>query len=929
MQDETIEYPGSRWLKFDFHTHTPASDDYGRGDETEKSITPEEWIQAAMTAGLDCVVVADHNTGDWIDRLKQKNQEIRDWEEKPDWYRDLTLFPGVEMTVSGSSSRIHLLGVFDPSKDSRKITAVLGACGITDGFGDPEGTSTARGFVDTVGEIINAGGIAIPAHIDGAKGLLENKTSLTRETENSLKSIAGAEFCDAHKFDQADAGLRKVVNNLAKLAGSDAHTLEEIARFSTWIKMSRPSIEGLELALMDHEFCVKNQIDDPNGVPDIFLSKLEISSMAHCGRVEPMSLSLHPHFNAVIGGRGTGKSTLLESIRLAARRENELEPFEKLRDELRRFSQGNTGPRKNRGVMLEDTQILLGIHRRGKDFQLRWRNDGTGDVLEEQDQGVWQAVETGNLNERFPLSIYSQKQINELASNPRGLLEIVDRAPQVDRSEWDGRWEDQKSGFLQIREQQRTMKRQLSEEPQIRAKLKDVESDLKQYEDKGHGDILKLYQKRSQQKSSLPSDQIFDTLSAGLKDLAETAGLSDFQDHLFDEGDGTADELRAIHDQTAHGLETIRTSLQALATSVDALKQDKNKQTEKSQWYQSLQSSIEAYTNLVKEYEEKESKLSISLYGDWVQERNRLQGQLKQLDGMRRETDRLKSLLGDSFKALQDLRKELIEKRRAFIDQVIGSSAYVRMEMVQFGDVSGVEEEYRELLNIEGTAFRSSICDLASDQGILRDFCVWEEQEKEESEIADLVYSIKKETFDIANGKTTGNHGAFDNRLKNLMEKQPAAFDRLWTFWPEDHLRVKYSKDPASGRFADLEKGSAGQKAAAILAFLLSHGDEPLVIDQPEDDLDNALIYDLIVAQIHENKSRRQLVIVTHNPNIVVNGDAELVHVLKFKNGQVQLDAQDGIVEAGIRGAICTIMEGGRQAFDKRYKRITMGDSHV
>jgi ABC-type lipoprotein export system ATPase subunit len=137
-------------------------------------------------------------------------------------------------------------------------------------------------------------------------------------------------------------------------------------------------------------------------------------------------------------------------------------------------------------------------------------------------------------------------------------------------------------------------------------------------------------------------------------------------------------------------------------------------------------------------------------------------------------------------------------------------------------------------------------------------------------------------------------------------------------------LRVKYSKHPSSGKFDDLEKGSAGQKAAAILAFLLSHGSEPLIIDQPEDDLDNALIYDLIVSQIHENKGRRQLIIVTHNPNIVVNGDSELVHILKFEKGQVQIDHQGGLEEANIREAICTIMEGGRKAFDKRYKRITL-----
>ena len=116
-----ISYPGSKWQKFDFHTHSPASDHYGHGDESLKKIHPEEWLRKTMESGLDCVVVADHNAGGWIDKLKTKNKEIRDQDVKPGWYRDLTIFPGV-----------------------------LGSCGITTGFGDDTKTSTSTGFVATV-----------------------------------------------------------------------------------------------------------------------------------------------------------------------------------------------------------------------------------------------------------------------------------------------------------------------------------------------------------------------------------------------------------------------------------------------------------------------------------------------------------------------------------------------------------------------------------------------------------------------------------------------------------------------------------------------------------------------------------------------------------------------------------------------------------
>ena len=114
-------FPGSKWWKFDFHTHTPASDDYGRRDTSVKNITPEDWLRKAMESGLDCVAVTDHNSGGWIDTLKEANRSLQKAAAKPKWYRKLVLFPGVEITVADSSSRVHLLALFDPDCDSPTV----------------------------------------------------------------------------------------------------------------------------------------------------------------------------------------------------------------------------------------------------------------------------------------------------------------------------------------------------------------------------------------------------------------------------------------------------------------------------------------------------------------------------------------------------------------------------------------------------------------------------------------------------------------------------------------------------------------------------------------------------------------------------------------------------------------------------------------
>ena len=503
-------YPGSRWWKFDFHVHSPKSNDYGRGDELiRRSTTAQVWLQSCMKAGLDCVAITDHNSGEWIGELQGALNMLEASDSKPDWYKPVTIFPGVEITVSLGTGRIHLLALFDPdTSDGNTITAVLGKCGITNGFGDERNTSTTKSFEETVEAVVSAGGIAIPAHIDGPKGLLEGITSLNHELERCLNKVYAAEFCDPHVLDDYENGLQNAVARLAILAGSDAHKPDEIGSHATWIKMSRPSIEGLRLALFDHEFCLNNSDKDPNKVPDIFVRSLDITSMRHCGRIpgQPFQMSFHPHFNALIGGRGSGKSTALESIRIAARRVRDLEETPKLKTELDSFMAHES----KKGVMLNDTEIRICLSRRGIEYRLHWRFDSKGVVLEEKQGDDWSPCETGNLHERFSFNIYSQKQINELAANPKGLLEILDRSPQVNRTEWDQRWESMKNQFLQLRLRQREINQQLPRGPEIRTKLSDVENDLKRYEERGHGEILKNFQRRSQQLRAISLENSFD-----------------------------------------------------------------------------------------------------------------------------------------------------------------------------------------------------------------------------------------------------------------------------------------------------------------------------------------------------------------------------------------------------------------------------------
>ena len=143
---------------------------------------------------------------------------------------------------------------------------------------------------------------------------------------------------------------------------------------------------------------------------------------------------------------------------------------------------------------------------------------------------------------------------------------------------------------------------------------------------------------------------------------------------------------------------------------------------------------------------------------------------------------------------------------------------------------------------------------------------------------------------------------------------------------PKDSINMSYIDE---GRAIDFKMASPGQQASALLELLLKQSAGTLIIDQPEDDLDNRVIM-RIVELLRKSKSNRQLIFSTHNSNIVVNGDADKVIALKSSEpssnpnvnaARVSLDCDGAIETPAIRPAITSIMEGGREAFDLRSRK--------
>ncbi len=123
-----------------------------------------------------------------------------------------------------------------------------------------------------------------------------------------------------------------------------------------------------------------------------------------------------------------------------------------------------------------------------------------------------------------------------------------------------------------------------------------------------------------------------------------------------------------------------------------------------------------------------------------------------------------------------------------------------------------------------------------------------------------------------------------------------------------------------SFREVPLEKLSLGQKGTVLLKIMLSEGDSPLLIDQAEENLDNRFIFDELVPALREAKTRRQIILATNNPNLVVNADAEQVIVAHMDDNWIWYET-GSIEKLEMRPQLLPILEGGEEAFRKRRQR--------
>lgn len=862
-------FAGGRWWKFDFHTHTPKSFDF-----KDKNVKPEDWLLAFMNKDIDCLAVTDHNSGAWIDDLQQTLKQL----EGHPKFRPLYLFTGVEISVQNGG---HVLALFGADKKTSDIDSLLGAVKYQGTKGDSDGV-TEKSLTEVIDEIAEAGGIAIPAHVDKDKGLFKMVKGSSLEPVLENKNIVAIELRD-HNYHKPQLYHEKKPR-WSEVNGSDTHSLNDIGTF-TWIKMGeRPSLEGLRLALLDGTGSVNRDTEsDPNQLPDFFIDELTIDNAQYIGQSKPFSCRFSPFLNSIIGGRGTGKSTLIEFMRLILRRDKD-EGIESLLKDLAKYYQSGDG------LLTDESNLSLIYLKQGITYRLNWTTSGAKVSLEvKDDNGEW-VTQAGEIKSFFPADIYSQKQIFVLANEPRYLLAIIDRSLEVDKI--NDRIKELELRYQQLAYEIRHLHEKIDKENRLQGELNDLEQQIKKIEQAGHKELFAQHHHRqNQQREVTHAERQWQKIDEQLKEALDNIVPPIFNRGLF----SNQPNLLKLLDET---------NSQWLAISDELVELHKRAEQLTASWQKNKLVAIQELTASIAHYQLqlaklKEQGLDLSGYPLLLQKRLLLQQEVKKIADYRNRMAELTQEQGEILKNLAKEHGKISQQRQSFLDKTLQGNDSVAIEIEPFKESwHTVEPEIRKIINCHAH--------FDDDFDKLKDTYHQDGYEK-----------LKERIIAITQGVTQPKHKNFTERLTNL---SPDVLTKLELWFADDRVKITFGGDKKQ----DLSQGSPGQKTAALLSFILAGGEGPLLLDQPEDDLDNELIYSLVVRQLRQCKNKRQVIVVTHNANIVVNADAEQVLPLKIEQGETQTSAGS---LADNKASICNILEGGSEAFRQRYRRI--GGEHV
>ena len=893
---------GSEWRKWDLHIHTPETAKNNQFGNPE--VAWPKYIQKLEDSDISVFGITDYFSIDNYLKVKEYKLQGR--------LNDKFILPNVEMRiepVTGKGTPINIHALFDPSLTQEELNreffreikfqykdhtyscvkedlVELGRT-IKNNFTYPEDAAVKEAIgvmaisYSDLRKIIeknffkNKIIIALSnSSNDGISGLLKHDGGL-RPIKNEICRMADIILSgnpnDIEYFLGKKTSMEEVINSCGSLkpciTGSDAHSLDKVGVYNenriTWIKAD-PTFDGLKQIIFEPEERVKISETQPDLKYDYnVIDRIELNTAG----IWHQEILLNQNLNTIIGGRSTGKSTLLSSIAI------------KFDDTLN----------------IENKDF---IEKLGDNVHVYWRD--------------------GQENNQKNIEYFPQNHINQIADikySDKLLLQILLDNPE--KKTFYEKYQSDISDMFSIIQSNVSLyfeKRRLYNEKILNIKnIGDIEGIKRE--------ISKLQEVRIGLQSKLTSNQ--ELMAAYEKAVEELNQLKLFEQEHQKEINSLkqlSGEKFVVLNTTISFLGLSKEHCNSLITSINNSIIDANKNI-----YKAIDAFILQENEQLKSIQEKIQVIIRSNgYNDGkrIFEENKSLNQIidnlsllnSKLSLINKETE-IANRLRDEYK---EIGQKLLQLHISYLDKINNIASEMRL---QHDDVNltseiilkpSLEKMLNECLSLRSAAMN----DLISKT-------IAEYQKKTKTNV--MVWL--KELLN----KAVKNELTF----KNGYDIQSFVSKLLAECWFDLTLNVEYDGD-------NLRDMSPGKRSFVILKLLLDFSDKkcPILIDQPEDNLDNRAIYNELVKYIKKKKRERQIILVTHNPNIVVGADSEEIIVanqngknspndnnIKFQyvfgsieNSKRRINSNELSLlnQCGIREHVCDILEGGEDAFRDR-----------
>lgn len=857
---------GSRWLKADFHLHTRADKEFGYQGEENSYLN--DYVSALVGAGIQLGVITNHNKFD-LQEFKLLRKKARS--------NGVGLLPGVELSIKDGQAGVHTLVVFADEwicnkEQANYIQSFLSVTFAGQANFEQENVSSNHSIVDTIRELdkFHKDYFLIFAHVEAPKGLWNElkpgRISELFENETVRRRVAGFQKVRTH---DERLKIQQVLGNLypAEVEGCDAKKLGDMntRKEASFLKLGDHSFEAVKFALQD---CDNRVRQERPKYSHSYITKISFEGAGALGGAE---ICLSPELNTLIGIRGSGKSSVLEGIRYALNI-----PFGEKASDVE-YKDGLV-----KHLLRSGGKITIdAVDRRGQPYQIRRILNERPDVYVNEQLQPGVSIRETVLHKPI---YFGQKDLSSTGAGfEKDLIEkLVGEALAPIRQKIEVGRQSVRDAIGHIKR----LKRASEQKQEWAQKKQNAEFKLQFYQQ--HGVEEKLQKQIDFDRDERKASHVVQETQNYLEQLI--GFIASVEDELKNQvlyksanNQGFFDDFFATFTQVLQGVETLK----QVANQGNPL-------------LQTLQQKLGEFRQQKQALKEEFAEIERKLAGELKQAGAQAISpqEFRQLKTLLDQANQMLGVLDKSEQQYADLKKSLevelvklndlwLEEYRA-IEQIL---AGINRADSPLRIVPQFKANKEAMLKHIQDLFRGSRIREASLQGVIVEYsdfgAIW--RVSDSPDIA-LQLGNSSETF----------WQYFEDNVEALLTWQVPN-----VFTIEFHGKA-------------LAHHSLGQRASALMLFVLSQRDNDVVIiDQPEDDLDNQTIYDDVIKLIRTLKPETQFIFATHNANIPVLGDAEQVVACQYLDEQIYT-VSGSIDCADIQKSIVGIMEGGAEAFERR-----------